>query len=241
MFSDPSRWFPELDPPRSCASPCMSGAASMAAPWPHFNTPPPPNSVVSYQFPVKMASSYSSLIQGAPSLPTPKDPGSAMPATGFESHGLVLRLGLSVTSLSDFASPLLWLLPTLCDTAPIHSSGFLPASYPEADKPAVFFLGTCWVHSAIIYHNSVLITFSSLGINIFNLELQNGINKPGVVVHAFNPSTREAEAGGFLSSRLAWSTKWVPGQPGLHRETLSQTKQTKTNKMVSTEDSFLCF
>jgi hypothetical protein len=31
--------------------------------------------------------------------------------------------------------------------------------------------------------------------------------EPGVVVHAFNPSTWEAEAGGFLSSRLAWSTK----------------------------------
>jgi hypothetical protein len=31
--------------------------------------------------------------------------------------------------------------------------------------------------------------------------------KPGVVAHAFNPSTWEAEAGGFLSSRPAWSTK----------------------------------
>ena len=30
---------------------------------------------------------------------------------------------------------------------------------------------------------------------------------PGEVAHAFNPSTREAEAGGFLSSRPAWSTK----------------------------------
>jgi hypothetical protein len=29
----------------------------------------------------------------------------------------------------------------------------------------------------------------------------------GMVAHAFNPSTREAEAGGFLSSRPAWSTK----------------------------------
>jgi hypothetical protein len=28
-----------------------------------------------------------------------------------------------------------------------------------------------------------------------------------LVVHTFNPSTREAEAGGFLSSRPAWSTK----------------------------------
>jgi hypothetical protein len=32
-------------------------------------------------------------------------------------------------------------------------------------------------------------------------------NQPGVVAHAFNPSTWEAEAGGFLSSRPAWSTK----------------------------------
>jgi hypothetical protein len=31
--------------------------------------------------------------------------------------------------------------------------------------------------------------------------------KPGVVAHAFNPSTREAEAGGFLSSRPVCSTK----------------------------------
>jgi hypothetical protein len=42
--------------------------------------------------------------------------------------------------------------------------------------------------------------------------------------HAFNPSTWEAEAGRFLSSRPAWSTKWVPGQPGLYRKTLSGKK-----------------
>jgi hypothetical protein len=30
---------------------------------------------------------------------------------------------------------------------------------------------------------------------------------PDVVAHAFNPSTWEAEAGGFLSSRPAWYTK----------------------------------
>jgi hypothetical protein len=51
--------------------------------------------------------------------------------------------------------------------------------------------------------------------------------KPGVVMHTFNPSTWEAEAGRFLSSRSAWSTKWVPGQPELHRETLSQKNKSK--------------
>ena len=48
-----------------------------------------------------------------------------------------------------------------------------------------------------------------------------------VVAHAFNPSTWEAEAGRFLSSRPVWSTEWVPGQPGLHRETLSRKKKKK--------------
>jgi hypothetical protein len=55
---------------------------------------------------------------------------------------------------------------------------------------------------------------------------------PGVVVHAFNPSTQEAEAGGFLSLRPVWSTEWVPGQPRLHRETLSQKKKKKKKQRV---------
>ena len=43
----------------------------------------------------------------------------------------------------------------------------------------------------------------------------------------------QAEAGRFLSSRPAWSTVWVPREPGLHRETLSRKNKTKnkqTNK-----------
>jgi hypothetical protein len=51
------------------------------------------------------------------------------------------------------------------------------------------------------------------------------------VAHTFNPSTWEAEAGRFLSSRPAWSTEWVPGQPGLHRKKpVSKQKQKQTNK-----------
>jgi hypothetical protein len=48
------------------------------------------------------------------------------------------------------------------------------------------------------------------------------VDSQAVVAHTFNPSTWEAEAGGILSLRPAWSTEWVQGQPGLHRETLSQ-------------------
>ena len=48
------------------------------------------------------------------------------------------------------------------------------------------------------------------------------------MVHAFNSTAQEAEAGGSLNVRPAWSVEPVPGQSGLHRETLSQ-KQTNTN------------
>ena len=44
------------------------------------------------------------------------------------------------------------------------------------------------------------------------------------------------DPGGFLSLRPAWYTEWVPGQPGLYRETLSQkskAKQNKTNKQTN--------
>jgi hypothetical protein len=53
-----------------------------------------------------------------------------------------------------------------------------------------------------------------------------------VMAYAFNPSTWEAEAGRFLSLSLAWSTEWVPGKPGLHRETLSEKTTKQTNKQT---------
>jgi hypothetical protein len=44
-------------------------------------------------------------------------------------------------------------------------------------------------------------------VNSSDFSLRRGKVMPGVVVHTFNHSTWEAEAGGFLSSRPAWSTK----------------------------------
>jgi hypothetical protein len=55
-----------------------------------------------------------------------------------------------------------------------------------------------------------LLTLISTKFNFLFLE-ENGPFKTqpcwAVVVHAFNPSTWEAEAGGFLSLRPAWSTE----------------------------------
>jgi hypothetical protein len=50
-------------------------------------------------------------------------------------------------------------------------------------------------------------------------------------MHAFNPSTWEAEAGGFLSSRPAWSIERVPGQTRLQqRNPVSEKKKKKKKK-----------
>ena len=62
------------------------------------------------------------------------------------------------------------------------------------------------------------------------------------MVHTFNTSTWEAEVDGFLSSKPAWSTERVPGQPGLHRETLSHHPPRKKNILYLCwmEDPGLC-
>ena len=92
-----------------------------------------------------------------------------------------------------------------------------------------------WYHPGYINVNIFLVAilhalkYSNIKYLRFLKKLQQS---RAVVAHACNPSTWEAEAGGFLSSRSAWSTEWVPGQPGLHRETLSRKnkKQNKTKK-----------
>jgi hypothetical protein len=50
-----------------------------------------------------------------------------------------------------------------------------------------------------------------------------------VLVHTFNPSASEAEAGSSLSLMSAWYTEQVPGQAGLHRKPCHE-KQSKTKQ-----------
>jgi hypothetical protein len=79
---------------------------------------------------------------------------------------------------------------------------------------------------------------------LVSLKYSHGITEnksfflSGVVAHTFNPSTQEAEASGFLSLWPSWSTKWVPGQPELYRETLSRkNKQTNKQKQQTSKET----
>jgi hypothetical protein len=45
------------------------------------------------------------------------------------------------------------------------------------------------------------------------------------MAHTFNPSTREAETGGFLSLRLAWTTEFQDSQGYTEKHCLEKQKQ----------------
>jgi hypothetical protein len=62
-------------------------------------------------------------------------------------------------------------------------------------------------------------------------------SRPGVVAHAFDPSTWEAEAGGFLSLRPAWSTiqsEFQDSQGYTEKPCLKQTNK-QTNKQTKSK------
>jgi hypothetical protein len=98
--------------------------------------------------------------------------------------------------------------------------------------PRVFILTFNWLTLTENTNKSNRVTYGSSYCNQLDqnqiLLVKKQKQSRVVVAHAFNPSIWEAEAGEFLSSRPAWSTEWVPGQPGLHREILSGKPKTKT-------------
>ena len=89
-------------------------------------------------------------------------------------------------------------------------SSQLPVPPAPGSQPPLVFAGIC-KHMPINTHKKALL-----------IPQQTCDNQDGL-----NPSTWEAEAGRSVSSRPAWSKEQVPGQPGLHSETLSQKKKKK--------------
>jgi hypothetical protein len=75
----------------------------------------------------------------------------------------------------------------------------------------------------------VCLKTATVYLHICHRPPQSGMGVPGM--RLLETSTWEAEAGEFLSSRPAWSTEWVPGQPGLYRETLSQKNKNKKKRL----------
>jgi hypothetical protein len=70
-------------------------------------------------------------------------------------------------------------------------------------------------------------------------QLQNSVLKTvsggrAVVVHAFNPSTREAEAGGFLSSQPGLQSELQDSQGYTEKPCLEKRKKKQTKKQNQT-------
>ena len=60
-----------------------------------------------------------------------------------------------------------------------------------------------------------------------------------MMAHSVNPSSWEAEAGEFLSSRPAWSSEWDPGQPELLQINPVLKKIKKGRKRISPRSGIL--
>ena len=81
-------------------------------------------------------------------------------------------------------------------------------------------------HMVVHYHlNEIrhpLLECLKIATVYLHIIINKSFLKNYMVVQTFKPSTQEAEAGGVLSSRPAWSTEVVPGQSRLYKETLTQ-------------------
>jgi hypothetical protein len=103
--------------------------------------------------------------------------------------------------------------------SPHTSLQTIPWARPESIYNLYLFTKACWWIACLMLLMDKTSFLNAEGKSIFST------GQWPVVAHAFNPGTSEAEADGFLSSRPAWSTEWVPGQPGRYRKTLSRKKK----------------
>jgi hypothetical protein len=116
--------------------------------------------------------------------------------------------------------------------------GFLPTEWTRQPK----FLLPCLPCHTVSLGNPLLLSYL---LGIFVMEMIKVTNmtpnkllkeKPGraVVVHAFNPSTWEAEVGEFLSSRSAWATYRVSSRTA---RTIQRNPVSKNQKKKRSPDS----
>jgi hypothetical protein len=71
-------------------------------------------------------------------------------------------------------------------------------------------------------------------------ELYKLGREPGIVVHALNPSPREAEAAKLCEFKASLVYKSSPGQPGLvtHRSPLLKSQNQKPSKQNKNSDRY---
>jgi hypothetical protein len=79
-----------------------------------------------------------------------------------------------------------------------------PSPWTETSTPTTSFKPTSEGELKFSYLKSIIICRLS---TIPETPAKEDTEGLAVVAHAFNPSTWEAKAGRFLSSRLAWSTE----------------------------------
>lgn len=82
-------------------------------------------------------------------------------------------------------------------------------------------------HQSLIKHLQIDLLFFNMPLSNFHLSIKIYHHCQEVLVHTFNPSTWEVEAGGSLNSMQSWSTEKVQGQ-ATEKSSLKKTRIEKS-------------